>query len=850
MNNDKTLFDAKGYQNAYPDVAQSGLSPRDHYELYGRMLGRNPAPKIAASAPWADMTPAELDRALARGPLPVTAEIVHDDLVSIIMPSYNNVEWIARAIHSVLSQQAVKVELIVVDDGSTDGSVGIARQIAAHAPNVRVISLLRNFGCYYARNIGVTEAQGVYVTIIDSDDIMVPDRILRQLNALKAYPEKQACLARTRRWSADMRVPMGDVRYAENTLLWKRSLVDEIGYYDTVRFGGDTEFRVRLESFCGKDAIVRIPDEVYFLRTLDTSLTTAMGSSAYVNTNGVLEPALSDDRRLYSENLAAWLGAPVEEAGPPQRTEFPQLTRSFALGSPEQNASPSLGQRRVGAMASFPPRRGSLEGTIASILPQLDSLVLYLNNYDDVPDFVRHPKIRVVASQEALGDLRDNGKFFDLPEDDNSYVFTLDDDLIYPHDYTARMIHQIEMLGRSCVVGVHGVIFPDDDFSRLNQRTVFHFKQKTPGRFVDLLGTGTTAWHSSLLKPSLEDFRTMGVCDLWFATLCAHRKIPLYSVPRRKNWINEFAISEVSLWKEAAEQPQGYFDLYENVVAPALDHGRVRKSIEAQLTWGFCTDVLTAADITFSDTVPTGVRKIPQTQRDVTFHPAPYQFRKFTEGQPHFHIVLSGHNTRKLIDKTLRSIAGQHHGFFTCDVTIVDDGSTDGSLDKLAALSILPTARIVAVGEKTGAAYGRDLAIRNIHFRERDTFIIPLTAGDVLDPYALATLAEHTVDCPDHDLIFCHVHASGQGKRMIAFRRHLYASSVDSLQDEFGCWLDDKTTDALTGHLMQHCAPDRITVLETSLLVTPDSATAGRTPNVVDHLSAATQTAPLEMSPD
>lgn len=817
MSNDEMSFDPERYVRAYPDVALSGLAPREHYERYGRLLGRNPAPDgQEPPGVCSQASPAELDRVFAQGPLPVGTKLVHEELVSVIMPSYNNAEWIARAMHSVLSQQAVNIELIVVDDGSTDGSVGIARQLAAGRPNVRVISLLRNFGCYYARNIGVTEACGTYVTIVDSDDIITPDRILRQLDALKAHPQARACLARTRRWSTDMNMPLGDVRYAENTLLWKRSVVDEIGYYDTVRFGGDTEFRVRIETVFGKSAVLRIPDEVYFLRTLETSLTTAAGSAAYATQNGRMEPSLSTDRTRYSANLNSWLKDAVarKDGGQLPVIRFPQLERPFDLGSPSQNASPSLGHRRVGAMASFPLRMDSLEAAIASILPQLDLLILYLNDYDTVPDFARHPKIRAICSRDAVGDLRDNGKFYDLPQDDCSYVFTFDDDLVYPPDYTARLIHQIEALGRSSVVGVHGVIFPYDHFTQLSQRTVFHFMHQTPGRFVDLLGTGTTAWHSSTLKPTLKDFTTTGICDLWFAALCTRKGIPLYSVPRRHKWVDEFAKYQVSLWREAAERPQGYFDIYERVVEPVLERGRIRRAAEAHMAWAFSADSLAAAEVELRETSPARFPQAQRVMRPVILHSSPSLSPGATEGWPHFHLVLSGHNACRSIDGTLRAVAGQKFGPFTCDITLVDDGSLDGSFDKLATATILPGGRLLAVTERMGVAYGRDLAIREI--RDPATIVLPLAFGDVLAPGILAALARHFLSHPAHDAVSCVKDAERSGKPILAFRRSLYDPAPSLLKDELGRWRDDSSAEKLILHILDNAGPDRMSVLDMS----------------------------------
>lgn len=574
------FFDEQFYQRRYADVAMTGLDPLVHYERYGRLFGRAPNAFQQARTEVSEaamMDPALLDIQYAHGWARRPEAPRRPERVSVIMPSYNNGQWLARAIHSALSQEDVDVEVLVIDDGSTDDSLAIARQIAETSPSVRVIPLLRNFGCYYARNIGLMHATGDYVTILDSDDIMSPRRILRQLEALGGAPRAVACLARARRWTDDFRTAISDLRHAENTLLWHRDVMSTIGAYDTVRFGGDTEFRERLQATFGNEAVLRIPDELYFLRTLEGSLTCAKsGSGAYVLEGRKLTPSLSSERNTYSNNFGAWHRRIRAGTAGEQRLPFPLTSRPFELGSASQNASPSLDQRRVGAMASFPARRGSLAASIASVLPQLDELHLYLNNYDEVPLFAHHPKIRVTLGIYERGDLRDNGKFFDLPNNDHSYVFTLDDDIVYPHDYVARSIHHIEAFGRSCVIGFHGVIFPQDRFDDLRQRTVHHFSDAYGGGFVDLIGTGTSSWHSSSLKLSLDDFGRPGLCDLWFALVGAKQEIPFYCAPRERGWLRVYATFDDCLFQETRSHPAAYFDIYNNHLAPALRGGSLR----------------------------------------------------------------------------------------------------------------------------------------------------------------------------------------------------------------------------------------------------------------------------------
>lgn len=92
-------------------------------------------------------------------------------LVSIIMPCYNGEEFLAEAIGSVLGQTFQDFELIVVDDGSTDGSAGI---LAGYGDRVRVIRQA-NGGVSAARNVGIEAAHGEFIAFLDSDDYWEPE---------------------------------------------------------------------------------------------------------------------------------------------------------------------------------------------------------------------------------------------------------------------------------------------------------------------------------------------------------------------------------------------------------------------------------------------------------------------------------------------------------------------------------------------------------------------------------------------------------------------------------------------------------------------------------------------------
>lgn len=107
-----------------------------------------------------------------------------NDLVSIIMPMHNSEKYVAESIDSVLSQTYSNWELIIVDDGSTDGSVSV---VDGYADN-RII-LLRHKkakGAAEARNYALREAKGRWIAFLDSDDLWLPEKLEKQINFMES----------------------------------------------------------------------------------------------------------------------------------------------------------------------------------------------------------------------------------------------------------------------------------------------------------------------------------------------------------------------------------------------------------------------------------------------------------------------------------------------------------------------------------------------------------------------------------------------------------------------------------------------------------------------------------------
>ena len=100
--------------------------------------------------------------------------------LSIIIPVYNVAEWLSETVDSILAQTFRDFELVLVDDGSTDGSGELCDQYAAGDNRIRVIHQ-KNAGVSVARNVGVAAARGDYIGFTDSDDIIEADMYQRLL---------------------------------------------------------------------------------------------------------------------------------------------------------------------------------------------------------------------------------------------------------------------------------------------------------------------------------------------------------------------------------------------------------------------------------------------------------------------------------------------------------------------------------------------------------------------------------------------------------------------------------------------------------------------------------------------
>jgi len=165
-------------------------------------------------------------------------------LVSVVIPTYNRWPMLCEAVESVLCQSYKAFELIVVDDGSEDGT---AQKLGRYGRALRVVFQPRR-GVAAARNLGIRSSEGGYLAFLDSDDLWRPDKLEIQVAYMEARPDVRICQTEEIWMRSGIRVnpkrrhrkPSGDIfrsslelcLVSPSAVMMRRSLLDRVGGFD------------------------------------------------------------------------------------------------------------------------------------------------------------------------------------------------------------------------------------------------------------------------------------------------------------------------------------------------------------------------------------------------------------------------------------------------------------------------------------------------------------------------------------------------------------------------------------------------------------------------------------------
>ena len=199
-------------------------------------------------------------------------------LVSVVMTAYNVEDLIETSVMSILKQSYRNLELIVVDDCSTDRTLNLLRTMENEHDRMHVISKASNDGTYVSKNTGIRRARGKYVAFQDSDDWSHPNRIGKSIAVLESEPDLVAVTTDWVRMTTDgTMVIQNKNQYSYRaciSLIYDRcKVLPHAGYFDSVRAEADGEFLARMFILFGEHRVANFPWPLSFGRIRPESLT-------------------------------------------------------------------------------------------------------------------------------------------------------------------------------------------------------------------------------------------------------------------------------------------------------------------------------------------------------------------------------------------------------------------------------------------------------------------------------------------------------------------------------------------------------------------------------------------------
>ena len=350
----------------------------------------------------------------------------------------------------------------------------------------------------------------------------------------------------------------------------------------------------------------------------------------------------------------------------------------------------------IASLASIPAREPMLRDAVSSLYPAVDSLRVFLNNYDRVPEFLLREKIEVCRSQE-YGDNGDAGKFFWCDTGEEGFRFVCDDDLVFPPDYVPRMLSKLRDYDYSAILGIHSILVkqPLREYYNPEFRHVRRYVNECDHDYcAHFLGTGAVAYHTSAISLKKDQFMFRNMADIWLALEAQRQGVPMISIERPRNWLvqNNGVEDTLSIYNHSATKSK-----------TALDSSLVQSNV---------------------------VRNN---------HPFTVHTPK-SGSQKRIKVILgiTTYNRQNYLEQCIASFMETRSPLYEWILVIADDGSTDGTLDFLEKLNIQHEIHIVrnnrryAVGQ-TNSIFGlcREIAF-DVGFKVDDDVVFKKSGWDDL----------------------------------------------------------------------------------------------------------------------
>ncbi len=226
-------------------------------------------------------------------------------LVTVLVPAFNAESTLPTVLECLARQTWTNLEVLIIDDCSTDATASIAEACSRQDTRFRLLRTSFSEGAYAARNLGLAESRGEFITVHDADDWSHPAKIALQVESLLNDPRPAASVSHWVRctdamWFGGWRIEEGWIQRNVSSLMLRRKAFDALGYWDRVKVAADTEYYYRFFQAYGEGAVVEVkPGLALSFGRLGRNSLTGTGETHE-------RTALGGVRKLYMDAALAW----------------------------------------------------------------------------------------------------------------------------------------------------------------------------------------------------------------------------------------------------------------------------------------------------------------------------------------------------------------------------------------------------------------------------------------------------------------------------------------------------------------------------------------------------------------
>jgi glycosyltransferase involved in cell wall biosynthesis len=267
--------------------------------------------------------------------------------VSVVIPCYNSERFIQEAIDSVMDQTVLPIEIICVDDGSTDGSLLKLKDLSQRIPMLKVIAQ-ENAGATHARNRGLEQAQGDYVQFLDADDTLLPEKLERQLAITEKNEAPDLVIGSYSKYTNKGALIYTQLQQREGPAIWLKLMRTQLGITSSILFkrgavlavGGWDELLKSSQEYDLMFRMIKVGAKVCLCPAIDTEVRQRNADSITASNKGenwkryidlrirMREHIISKDVEVSSDEVNQVLFDSVRQLYPYDRHEALRLLRN------------------------------------------------------------------------------------------------------------------------------------------------------------------------------------------------------------------------------------------------------------------------------------------------------------------------------------------------------------------------------------------------------------------------------------------------------------------------------------------------------------------------------------------